>query len=127
MFLPEFDREYLILKGYEFEEITESANNGLIIRDYKLPEGKFNHERSDLLILIPQGYPDTRPDMWYFFPSILLSPSNRLARQTQAKLNFGGKIWQRWSRHFPANEWRSGVDGIHTYLQKINSALATAA
>lgn len=126
MFLPEFDREYLVAKGHQFEEKPDANRNGLIIRNYELPKGKFNHERADLLILIPQGYPDTRPDMWYFFPAILLAPSNRPARQTQATINFEGKTWQRWSRHYPANEWRPGIDGIHTYLKKIDTALATA-
>lgn len=126
MFLPEFDRDYLTSKGYRFEEKVEGAINGLIIRNYELPMGKYNLERSDLLIIIPKGYPDTRPDMWFFFPAILLSPSNRPARQTQATLTFEEKSWQRWSRHYQANEWRSGVDGIHTYLKKIKQALEIA-
>lgn len=126
MFMPEFDREYLISKGYQFEEKVDGVRNGLIIRNYELPKGKYNYEKSDLLILIPKGYPDTRPDMWYFFPAILLAPSNRPARQTQATIPFEGRIWQRWSRHYPANQWRPGVDGIHTFLKKIDVALQVA-
>lgn len=126
MFLPEFDRDYLNSKGFKFEEKPDPAGNGLIIRDYELPTGKFNYERTDLLILIPPGYPDNRPDMWYFNPPILLSPSNVPARQTQANINFEGKIWQRWSRHYPAQEWKSGEDGIYTYLKKVQHALETA-
>lgn len=126
MFLPEFDREYLEAKGYQFQGVTDSNMNGLIIKDYELPKEKYNHEKSDLLILLPQGYPDTRPDMWYFYPEILLAPSNHPARQTQARLIFEGKSWQRWSRHYPATEWRSGIDGIHTYLKKVDEALRKA-
>ncbi len=127
MFLPEFDRDYLVSKGYQFEEIIDTNRNGLIIRNYKLPKGKYNHEAVDLLVLIPNGYPDARPDMWYFYPAILLIPGNRAARQTQATILFEGKTWQRWSRHYPANEWRAGIDGIHTYLKKVNNALEIAA
>lgn len=127
MFLPEFDREYLESKGYQFDEIVDAGRYGLIIRNYELPNNKYNQSHSDLLILIPQGYPDTRPDMWYFYPAILLTPNNRPARQTQAVINFEGKSWQRWSRHYPANQWRSGIDGIHTYLKKVNTALKNAA
>jgi hypothetical protein len=126
MFLPEFDRDYLLEKGYQFEEKIDTNRNGLIIRNWQLPGGKYNLPSSDLLILIPNGYPDIKPDMWYFNPDILIAPSNKPARQTQAKINFEGKAWQRWSRHFPANEWRSGVDGIHTYLKKIQVALDAA-
>lgn len=126
MFLPEFDREYLTSKGFDFEEIIDTNRNGLIIRNYKLPEGKYDRNIADLLILIPIGYPDTRPDMWYFFPAILLMPGNRSARQTEAKISFEGKSWQRWSRHYPANQWRSGIDGIHTHLIKVEAALKVA-
>lgn len=126
MFLPEFDRDYLLKKGYQFEEKIDANRNGLILRNWLLPVGKYNLLTSDLLILIPNGYPEVRPDMWYFNPAILLAPSNISARQTQANINFEGKAWQRWSRHYPANEWRSGVDGIHTYLKKVQTALESA-
>lgn len=126
MFLPEFDNEYLVEKGYQFDEIIDNGINGLIIKNWILPEGKYNYQVSDLLIIIPGSYPDIGLDMWYFNPSILLTPSNRPARQTEANINFNGINWQRWSRHFPANEWRSGIDGIHTYLKRIETALETA-
>ncbi|MGG6232330.1 E2/UBC family protein [Tenacibaculum sp. SDUM215027] len=126
MFLPEFDRDYLLEKEYVFEEKIDANRNGLIIRDWILPTGKYNLETSDLLILLPNGYPEVRPDMWYFNPAILLAPSNKLAKQTQVNINFEGKVWQRWSRHYPANEWRSGIDGIHTYLKKVQTALEIA-
>ncbi|HZK95261.1 MAG TPA: E2/UBC family protein [Prolixibacteraceae bacterium] len=126
MFLPEFDRDYLLEKGYQFEEKIDANRNGLILRNWLLPVGKYNLLTSDLLILIPNGYPEVRPDMWYFSPALLLAPSNRPARQTQVNIYFEGKVWQRWSRHYPANEWRSGIDGIHTYLKKVQTALESA-
>lgn len=126
MFLPEFDRAYLFMKEYHFEEKIETSKNGLIIRNWVLPSGKFNLSTADLLILIPNGYPDIKPDMWYFYPDLLLSQTNKLPRQTQARIIFEGKSWQRWSRHFSANEWRSGIDGIHTYIKKIQIALENA-
>lgn len=126
MFLPEFDRDYLTEKGYTFEEKIEGNQNGLIIRNWLLPKDKYNVEQSDLLIIIPKGYPDVRPDMWYFYPAILLKPNNQPARQTQCSISFEGKSWQRWSRHLQASEWRSDADGIHTYLQKVINALEIA-
>lgn len=126
MFLPEIDGDYLMEKGYQFEEKIDAGRNGLIIRNWILPIGKFNLGMSDLLILLPSGYPEVPPDMWYFYPGILLAPSNNPARQTQANISFDNKAWQRWSRHFPANEWRSSVDGLHTFLKKIQVALETA-
>lgn len=126
MFLPEFDRDYLLKKEYIFDEIIDANRNGLVIRNWMLPNSKYNLEKTDLLILLPNGYPEVRPDMWYFNPAILLAPANKRARQTQAIINFEGKKWQRWSRHIPPSEWRSGVDGIHTYLKKVQTALEIA-
>ena len=126
MFLPESDSAYLDAKGIEYEQKTIGNINGLIIKDWKLPEGKYNQSVVELLILIPRGYPDVHPDMWYFFPDILLLPHNRYAKATQAHYSFDGKPWQRWSRHLAAGEWRSSVDGIHTFLQKVITALEIA-
>jgi hypothetical protein len=123
MFLPEDDRDYLSNKGLVFEETLNGPTNGLIIRNYRLPANKFSVEVADLLIMIPSGYPDIHPDMWYFSPPVLLKPNNTFPPQTEAFINFGGTQWQRWSRHLSAADWRSSVDGIHTYLKKVDAAL----
>ena len=125
MFLPEFDREYLEEKGFEFEEKIEGRNKGLIIKDYPLPAGKFNKTHSDVLIILPQGYPDVRPDMWYFFPHLQLAQGNKVISKTNGQILFAGKTWQRWSRH--SNDWRAGIDGLHTFLKRIEHALSVAA
>lgn len=126
MFLPEFDREYLISKGYDFKEIESNGEKGLIISNYPLPEGKYNVEKSDLLIVLKTGYPDIPIDMWYFNPGILLLPDNRQANRTNVTKSFNNINWQRWSRHFPKTEWRAGRDGIHTFLKRVDKALEIA-
>jgi len=40
-FLPSFDRAYLDEKLYSYKEVNEGARNGLIITDFKVPEGKY--------------------------------------------------------------------------------------
>src|SRR5271169_3536891 len=110
MFLPEFDREYLIGKGYEFLEISETGKSGLILKNWSLPKEKFTVDRADLLIFLPQNYPDVPPDMFYFFPALLLQPTNRYPRATEVFEQFNGIRWQRWSRHLGAEVWRRGTD-----------------
>jgi hypothetical protein len=126
MFLPEFDREYLAEKGYEFQEEADHNLKGVIIKKWALPENKFTLDQSDLLIFLPDGYPDVSPDMFYFFPALLLRPTNRYPRATEAFQSFKGANWQRWSRHLDASQWRRGVDGIHTYLRRVDEALRAA-
>lgn len=125
-FLPEDDRNYLIEKGYNFREVIEGNHRGIVINEWKLPEGKFDNELVELLILFQQGYPDVPPDMFYLYPPIKLKTTNKLAKATEATFNLENKCWQRWSRHFPASDWRAGVDGIHIFLKKIEQALTKA-
>ena len=34
-----------------------------------------------------------------------------------------GRSWQRWSRHLLPGQWRSGVDGVESYLVLIRQDL----
>ena len=41
--------------------------------------------------------------------------------------NHLGRAWQRWSRHFQPGQWRSGVDGLESYLALIRRELIRCA
>jgi hypothetical protein len=126
-FLPESDREYLEAKCLRYTEVKDARQNGLIIEDYPLPVGKFNVNVTRLLIIIPQGYNDVNPDMFFCSPTLTLLPTNTLPVCTNGVVPFLGINWQQWSRHLnTGNDWRSGIDGISSYLQKVNRALRTA-
>lgn len=127
MFLPQKDREYLEAKGLQFLEIQENGRNGLIIENYRVPSEKYNVPSVKLLILIPQGYNDVHPDMFFCTPTLTLIPGNSLPVATNGVITFNGSNWQQWSRHLTVgNDWRAGIDGIDSYLQKVNHALKTA-
>jgi|ERR1700756_293230 len=124
LFLPQKDREYLESKNLRFLEIKAANQNGLVIEDYVLPLGKYNVPSTHLLILIPQGYNDTHPDMFYCCPKLTLMPNNNLPAATGGQLSFNNQTWQQWSRHLTVgNDWRPGIDGISSYLQKVKTAL----
>jgi len=38
-----------------------------------------------------------------------------------------GRSWQRWSRHFAAGQWQSGVDGLESYIALMRAEFETAA
>ena len=125
-FLPESDRKYLHEKTIEYEEKLDKGNKGIIIFSYPLPEGKYNNCEVDLLIVFPHGYPDIMPDMFYTFPKLFLVPHNQVPKAANVNFDFDNRSWQRWSRHSPANNWRPGIDGLHTYLKKVDRALKVA-
>lgn len=124
--LPMSDRKYLASKQYLYREVNDGAQKGLIVDHFKLPEGKFDLEESSLLIILPAGYPDVPPDMFYFLPEIRLKATNAYALQTEYKETHFQEMWQRWSRHAPAENWRAGKDGIQSYIQRVITALNIA-
>lgn len=124
-FLPEKDREYLDAKGIVYEEHVQGSQKGVILKGFSLPSGRFDAEAADVLILLPPGYPDAPPDMFYTLPWLKLAGRGCYARRADQPFNFNGQRWQRWSRH--NNEWRPGADGIWTMIKRVEHALELAA
>lgn len=123
--LPARDRRYLIERDLSFTEQRQGAQCGVVIHGYCLPEDKYQVDAADILILLPRGYPDAAPDMFYAVPWLTLVPTSRYPRQADQPFDFEGQRWQRWSRH--NHEWRPGVDGIWTMLKRVEAALELAA
>ncbi|ACX87199.1 conserved hypothetical protein [Pectobacterium parmentieri WPP163] len=123
-FLPPKDSAYLEGRGIAYAEISEAGQVGVVLKALALQEGKFSANSVDVLVLLPPGYPDCPPDMFYCLPWLKLLPNGNDPRAASVQQTFNGQIWQRWSRH--NNEWRPGVDGLHTMLKRIELALAEA-
>jgi hypothetical protein len=123
-FLPARDREYFVSKGIEYEEHEECGQKGVILEARPLPTGRFDAEQADILILLPSGYPDAAPDMFYLLPWVKLTNGGRYPRAADQPFQFRGQSWQRWSRH--NREWRPGADGIWTMLKRVEFALRGA-
>lgn len=123
--LPPDDITYLENKDVVFDECEDGGKKGIIIRNWLLPADLYDVDVADLLILIPNGYPDVRPDMFHLTPWVKLKNGNRYPKAADQPVMFMGKKWQRWSRH--CNEWRAGIDGIWTMLKRVEHALLVAA
>jgi Prokaryotic E2 family E len=123
-FLPSKDRHYLFERGLAFEEVVSGSINGVVFPQWALPAGYFDHAAASLLIVIPNGYPDLPPDMFYVNPWIKLAATGKYARCADQPYDFNTIRWQRWSRH--NKEWRRGIDGIKTMLKRVEHALAEA-
>jgi hypothetical protein len=122
--LPSADRTYLEDHAIPYEVVSDGAQVGVVIKDVALPKRKFDHEKADLLILLPGGYPDACPDMFFMFPWVQLIAASRYPRCADVPHMFGGKRWQRWSRHSGA--WRPGIDGLHTMIARAQHAIEGA-
>jgi hypothetical protein len=112
-------------RGIKFDEVEISGQNAVILRGVILPAGRFDAAAADILILLPAGYPDSPPDMFYAQPWLRLTARRAYPRAADQPYSFAGQNWQRWSRHNDA--WRRGVDGIWTMVKRIEAALQEAA
>lgn len=124
-FLPEPDRAYFAAKGISFEEVDKEGKKAVIVRRWPLPTGRFDVDVVDVLIVLPSGYPDVAPDMFYLFPWVRVMPAKTLPKAADQPLEFVGQRWQRWSRH--NTEWRPGIDGMWTMMKRIEHAIQNAA
>ena len=123
--LPMKCRRYLDERNIRFSEAEENGQKGITLEDFLLPPGRFDVPAADILILLPAGYPDNPPDMFYALPWLKVAAASRYPHAADQPVNFLGQSWQRWSRH--CNAWRPGVDGIWTMLKRVETALKEAA
>lgn len=121
MSLPDSDTAYLTERGIAHEVVIEAGMTCVVFPRWPLPAG-FDHEAADLLIRLSPGYPDVRPDMWWFDPAVRLA-DGRAVKATEVVERHLGRSWQRWSRHFTDGQWQSGVDGLESFVALIRGNL----
>ncbi len=121
MSLPANDVIFLAERNIEHEVLVDGGMTCVILRSWKLPEG-FDPESVDLLLRLSPGYPDVNPDMWWFAPAVRLANGTQLQATDVTETHFG-QNWQRWSRHLNPGQWRSGVDGLESYIALIGQEL----
>lgn len=97
----------------------------VVLPSFALPKG-FDRQSSDLLLRLSAGYPDVPPDMWWFDPPVKLA-DGRVVAATDVTENHIGRRWQRWSRHLPAGQWRSGIDGLESFLALVRREIERSA
>lgn len=124
MALPEADQRYLNGHGITAEIVCDASHKGVVLKQMQVPVGKFNHPAADVLVILPPGYPDVAPDMFFVSPWLTLVSAGRYPTCADQPHTFLGRSWQRWSRH--NSSWRPGIDGLHTIIKRIEHALEEA-
>lgn len=112
------DREYLDANHPNWTKKCEGQGKfGLVIGNFIVPQG-YDKRMTNLMILIPSGYPAAPLDMFYLDPP-LTKQNGQLPNSLASEQHFGTN-WQRWSRHY---EWRVGEDSIVRHIEFIISQL----
>lgn len=121
MQLPQSDQALLEERGLRHTVTLEANMLCVVLPAYAVPG--YTPSQSDLLLRLSPGYPDIAPDMWWFSPPIR-PVSGRQVACTESMETYLGRTWQRWSRHFPPGQWRSGIDTIESLLALIHTELS---
>jgi len=115
--MPEQDVDHLDALGLQWETFRDGGLEWIVVHDFPVPTG-YNHEKVDVAIMIPPGYPVAPLDMAYFYPHLQLKNLRTIAAVTFQQIL--GKLFQRWSRHRTgSNPWRPGIDDLSTHLASI--------
>lgn len=118
----EEDTFFLDSLNLPYEAVSDGNTHWLLIHNFNIPEG-YNTDSATAAIIIPSGYPDTSLDMVYFNPSLSLNNGQQIPA-TQCQVLIRGLSFQRWSRHFTAqNPWRPGIDNLNTFYLYIQNWL----
>lgn len=118
------DQAFLDERGHEPQVVEEGGMTCLVFHDWPVAPG-YTVDHADLLVRLPSGYPDLAPDMWWFAPGLIRADRAEIA-QTQVTEQHVGRTWQRWSRHFSAGQWKSGIDSLETFLALINREVCSS-
>lgn len=112
MDLTQDDHEYLdATYPSHWNRLSSDGKAGIVIRGFPVPPG-YTLPRSDLMIIVPSGYPGTPLDMFYFRPPLAKSSSASIGNVVDE--NHFGCSWQRWSRHY---QWIPGEDNLVRHLE----------
>lgn len=119
--LPEPDRDFLVAAGYEHTIERVGDHVHIVIKTFPLP--RYKPQSADLLIRVKNGYPNAKLDMFWTYPDVSL-PNGGVPLKADVHEQYGGRNWQRWSRHIANGKWRPGVDNLRSYLTTVKTELA---
>ena len=125
MILPPEDQAFLADEGISALVSEEAGMLCVILPAFALPDG-LNAAHVDVLFRLAPTYPDTAPDMWWVSPA-LTTREGAVIPATELTENHVGRSWQRWSRHLDAGAWKSGIDGLESYVALLREELDRAA
>lgn len=123
--LPQIDAEFLQERAPGHSIVSEAGMICVVMPNFALPPG-FDRQHATLLLRLSPGYPDVPPDMWWFDPAVRRADNAPIQAADVSETHLG-RPWQRWSRHLPGGVWRSGVDGLRSYMALVQKELRAAA
>lgn len=121
MALRSLDIEELGALPCEYTTFDERGMTCVEIRRFQLPSA-YEPAETTLLLRLPAGFPNAAPDMFWTSPGVRLKGGS-VPLAAQVIETYGGRQWQRWSRHLPPGSWRPAVDSLRTLIMIVKREL----
>ncbi|MBX5460990.1 MAG: hypothetical protein IRZ28_07870 [Steroidobacteraceae bacterium] len=119
------DLEHVSKLYGEIERTDENARSFIVVRKMPLPS-HWNREHTDVLIIVPQGYPMAALDMFWVTPGLALA-DGRAPQNADLIEQYAGNSWQRFSWHYPPNyRWHPPKDNLLSHLRFVRTRLNQA-
>ena len=122
------DEDYGALKERGVLFVEDEAQRFFVLQGYKLPEGLYKQECCDVLVVIPNNYPQAGNDMFWTNPRLIKVDGKPIPQTNEPgggdNRIFQGKELCRWSRHWNqgSSVWQPDKDNIVTVLRRIECA-----
>jgi hypothetical protein len=113
--LTEIDRPH--------EIVDDGQRIFIVFKDYLLPPGLYNLEKTDLMIFTTPIYPNAGFDMFWVDQALTLR-NGSIPKNGEAMEDYIGKKWRRFSYHpFQVKPWDPSNDSVVTYLSYVDQRL----
>jgi hypothetical protein len=100
-------REFELIKQRYGEVEVAPDLTWIVIRRFPLPEG-WSKTQTDLLVLLPAGYPTTPPDNFYTDHDLKLATGAAIGNSSE-NVSVNGRVTRQFSFHIEA-DWRPHAD-----------------
>lgn len=109
--------------GPPYEIIDDGPRIFIVFKEYPLPLGIYNLERTDLMIFTTPLYPNAGCDMFWVNESLRLN-DGRIPKNGEAVENYMGRMWRRFSYHpYQEKPWDPSNDSVIRFMAYVDQRL----
>lgn len=117
------DLQVLKEQGLEYITVEENSKIYIIFKDYPLPVGLYNIEKTDLLVFTTPHYPNANLDMFWVDQTLLLK-NNTVPKNGDVIEPHAGRTWRRFSYHPYNNKpWNPAEDSVISFMSYVQQRL----
>ena len=108
-------------RGDDVEVIEDGSRYLVVLRNYRLPDGRYQPQITNLMVMADYQYPMSRMDMFWTEPHVLLTTGGPPQNADQFEV-YAGRRWQRWSWHYPT--WDPNRHSVLSHIEVCRARLA---